>query len=237
MTEPDLEQRKTLFAELKTPSAAGRKRRQALQVAIKGTEHEFHALGQEMNQRYTSRAIYTADQEHARPALPDDSVLTHQISTYPGARLPHAWLNTRIPGARFSTTDLAGHGAFSLFTGIGGEAWRTAASTVASEFAGLGLNVYSIGWCQDYEDVYGDWARRREVAEDGCVLVRPDRFVCWRAMTMETEGDKGSVDACVRKLRSVLRCVLGWDEAESSANGSTAATAATTAVTNGVNGH
>lgn len=29
------------------------------------------------------------------------------------------------------------------------------------------VECYSIGWKQDYEDMYFDWARRREVEEDG----------------------------------------------------------------------
>lgn len=125
----------------------------------------------------------------------------HEITTFPGSRLPHAWLNTKFPGKQFSTIDLAGHGKFCLLTGIGGEKWKDALKSVSSK---LGLDgktgAFSIGWDCDYEDVYFDWARRREIDEDGCVLVRPDRFVCWRS--------KGMVDDLELKLESVLRRVL-----------------------------
>ena len=151
-----------------------------------------------MNQRYESSAVYLDDEE-ARPEFPANPVQEHQITTYPGSRLPHAWLNHRIPGKKFSTQDVAGHGAFSLFTGIGGEAWRDAAKK-AEELLGIKINVVSIGWMQDYEDVYFDWARRREVEEEGCVLVRPDRFVAWRSKSVVENAD----DKLVKVLKTVL---------------------------------
>ncbi|KAF7905099.1 uncharacterized protein EAF01_005620 [Botrytis porri] len=198
MMDPSVEIRREHFAELSQATPEGAARRARFQAAIEGTAHEFHAVGTEMNQRYESSAIVLAD-EKPRPALPADPVLEHEITTYPGSRLPHAWLNTRLPGKQFSTIDLAGHRQFCLFTGIGGEKWRAAAAK-ASEALGVEINVYSIGWKQDYEDVYFDWARRREVEESGCVLVRPDRFVAWRAMEMIDEPEE--------KLMSVLKNIL-----------------------------
>ncbi|TVY85272.1 2,4-dichlorophenol 6-monooxygenase [Lachnellula suecica] len=199
MLDPSLEVRIKHFAELKEATPEGVARRQRLQAGVKGTAHEFHAVGVEMNQRYESKAIYLND-EGSRPPLPENPVLQHEITTYPGSRLPHAWLNTRLPGKQISTIDLAGHCAFSLFTGIGGGAWKAAAVN-ASEVLGVEIRAYSIGWGQDYEDVYFDWAERREIAEDGCVLVRPDRFVAWRSM--------GMVESASEKLLHVLRAVLG----------------------------
>jgi len=48
--------------------------------------------------------------------------------------------------------------------------------------------------------VYDDWARLREVAEDGCVLVRPDAHVGWRAATITTDP--------AGELRRVLEAIL-----------------------------
>jgi len=199
MMDPDLEVRKKLFAELGAATPEGVARRERFQKAIKGTGHEFHGVGVEMNQRYESGAIYL-DDEGPRPPLPANPVLQHEITTYPGSRLPHAWLNTSLPGKQISTIDLAGHCAFSLFTGIGGEVWKSAAASVAKAL-GIEIRAYSIGWRQDYEDVYFDWSQRREVKEDGCVLVRPDRFVAWRSM--------GKIEAPEEKLLHVMKTILG----------------------------
>lgn len=198
MLEPDAARRSEILAEFDDPGEKGRKRRQAFQQAIENTTTEFHGLGIEMNQRYISNAVYQADQG-SPPPPPQDPVKTHQITTYPGRRLPHAWLNTRSPGKRLSTIDLAGHGRFCLLTGPGGQAWKSAAKSV-SEALGVDLVSYSVGWKQDYEDVYFDWAKKREVDEDGCVLVRPDRFVAWRSSSMVSDPAK--------RLEEVLRTVL-----------------------------
>lgn len=199
MMNSSLEARKKDFAELSEATPKGTARRKDFQSAVTQTSHEYHGVGVEMNQRYVSKAIYLED-ENERPALPADPVLEHEITTYPGSRLPHAWLNTRSPGKQFSTIDLAGHCAFSLFTGIGGEKWKSAAEKVSKEL-GVEIRAYSIGWGQDYEDVYFDWAKRREVQEDGCVLVRPDRFVAWRSHKL--------VGSSEDKLLSVMKSILG----------------------------
>ncbi|ESZ97364.1 hypothetical protein SBOR_2248 [Sclerotinia borealis F-4128] len=200
MMDPSIETRRKHFAELSEATPQGAARRARFQTAIEGTAREFHGVGIEMNQRYESSAVYSSN-EKPRPSLPADPVLDHEITTYPGSRLPHAWLNTKVPGKQFSTIDLAGHGRFCLLTGIGGEKWRPAAAK-AAEILGLEINVYSIGWRQDYEDVYFDWARRREVGESGCVLVRPDRFVAWRSMEMMNMPNE--------KLLQVLKTILSW---------------------------
>ncbi|TKA81593.1 hypothetical protein B0A49_00365 [Cryomyces minteri] len=119
MMDPSLEVRKQQFAELASASEQGVARRARLQAAVEGTAHEFHGLGIEMNQRYDSDAVYPLD-EGARPPLPEDPVLQHDITTYPGSRLPHAWLNTRLqrtPGSTFS-----GHPSPSSGTAFFGEA-------------------------------------------------------------------------------------------------------------------
>jgi len=195
----DLSERQRDHGELSAPTEAGRQRRKNLRDAIAYTEHEFGGVGQEMNYEYVSDAIYTTDEKSPRPPLPQDKVLHYQITTYPGARCPHAWLNTRVPGEKISTQDLGGHGSFCLFTGPGGEGWKQAANE-AQKALGVTVNAYSIGWEQDWEDVYGDWANRREVEEDGCVLLRPDRIVCWRSV--------GKREDCSEHLLHVLKTVL-----------------------------
>lgn len=182
------EERIRQHAELSAPTAAGRERRKKLKETVAYTAHEFGGIGIEMNQRYESSAVYMADEKEARRPPPADPVLTYQLSTYPGSRLPHAWINTRKPGKPISTIDLAGHGAFTVLTGIGGDNWKSAAEKTASKF-GVKVNAYSIGWTMDWEDMYGDWADRREIEEDGVIVCRPDRTICWRSMEMREDAE------------------------------------------------
>ena len=72
---------------------------------------------------------------------------------------------------------------FTLITGIAGEAWAAAAEKVAGDL-GVPLATVVIGPGQQVTDLYFDWARLREVAEDGAILVRPDKHVGWRSMTL-----------------------------------------------------
>lgn len=196
----DIEERKRQHAELSAPTEAGKARRKRLREAVDHTGHEFGGIGIEMNQWYDSSAVYLHNEPAKRPSPPEDTVLEYQITTYPGSRLPHAWLNRKCPVEPISTIDLAGHGAFCLLTGIGGEAWKQAAVEVC-RYIGVKINVHSIGWGQDWIDVYGDWERRREVDEDGCILVRPDRTVCWRSPSMRKDANA--------HLLKVVKSVLG----------------------------
>lgn len=56
---------------------------------------------------------------------------------------------------------------------------------------GLPVLAWSIGLGGDWVDPYGEWARLSGVEEDGCVLVRPDRVVAFRAQELSPnpEGD------------------------------------------------
>jgi hypothetical protein len=195
-----VEERMKQFAELSAATPKGAARRARLRDAVQGTAHDFHGVGVEMNQRYESKAIYLADEKEARPPLPEDPILHYESTTYPGSRLPHAWVNKRTPVKAISTIGLAGHEVFCLITGIGGEGWRSASETVSGELR-VGIKCVGVGWECEWEDVHGDWARRREVGESGAVLVRPDRVVAWRATEWVGDGEG--------KLRKVMRSILG----------------------------
>ncbi|KAK6432590.1 hypothetical protein LTR95_011240 [Oleoguttula sp. CCFEE 5521] len=185
--------------ELKENSPAGFKRRAQFQAALKLIDREEHGLGVEMNQRYTSTAIYITDEAGPRPAFTRDPVEHYQPSTYPGARLPHAWLSNAVPSKAISTLDLAGKCRFTLLTGIGGDGWLEAAKTVGTEL-GVPLEVFSIGYGKQWADRYLEWEKLREVEESGCVVVRPDYFVAWRCPRWEKDG----VERLGRAMRSVL---------------------------------
>ncbi|CAM5498676.1 2,4-dichlorophenol 6-monooxygenase OS=Streptomyces violarus OX=67380 GN=FHS41_001172 PE=4 SV=1 [Streptomyces violarus] len=57
-----------------------------------------------------------------------------------------------------------------------------------------------IGPGQEYEDPYGDWARLREISDDGALLVRPDGFVAFRHASAAPDAGELLTDA----LRTVL---------------------------------
>ncbi|PTB35002.1 hypothetical protein M441DRAFT_74626 [Trichoderma asperellum CBS 433.97] len=202
----DLSQRKHIFNELSELSVRGIERRKRLSQAIQGTTHEFHGLGIEMGQHYSGQGIYDTDESApfslaGKAAI--DPVLYYNPNTYPGSRLPHVWLNKAVPTTPVSTIDIAGKGKFVLFTGIGGDAWKGAASKISAELR-VPIDVHSIGFRQDWEDFYFDWERVRGVQESGAILVRPDRFVAWRADII-----LGDSEACAAKLSDVMTSILG----------------------------
>lgn len=203
----ELQARQEVLSELTEPSPKGRARRSAFQKAITQSSREFHGLGIEMGQVYSGPGIYASEEclpykRFGRAA--EDEVLYYEPTTYPGCRLPHVWLNKAVPTEPVSTIDLAGHGAFTLFTGIGGDPWRSAAEAASAEL-GVPINVYSIGFRQQWEDSYFDWEQLRGVEEDGAVLVRPDRVVGWRAQSVS----RSSESPCAMRLLKALKAILG----------------------------
>jgi 2,4-dichlorophenol 6-monooxygenase len=175
------------------PSAAVQRAR--LRSALELKDYEFNAHGVELGQRYASGAV-VADGT-PEPAYTRDPELYYHPTTWPGARLPHCWVGR--DGHRVSTHDLAGKGRFVLLTGISGQGWSAAAAKVAEDLD-LPLESYVIGPGREYTDLYDDWARLREVGEDGCVLVRPDNHVAWRAAAMTADPERDLRDALTRIL-------------------------------------
>ncbi|MDJ0638675.1 MAG: FAD-dependent monooxygenase [Paracoccaceae bacterium] len=182
----DIEKIKASMDARCDPGDAGEAQREALRQAIAFKKYEFDAHGVEMNQRYSSAAIVTDGQ--AEPAFERDAELHYQPTTWPGARLPHVWVFDHDTGAQVSTLDLCGRGQFTVLTGIGGDAWLSAAETVGKA-RGLKLRCHLIGPRQAYVDHTGDWARAREVGDTGCLLVRPDHHVAWRSPVMAEEPE------------------------------------------------
>ncbi|MFC4950438.1 FAD-dependent oxidoreductase [Pseudonocardia sp. GCM10023141] len=192
-TDPELMQKHIAERAANTPEAAGQ--RAALRAALELKNYEFNAHGVELGQRYSSGAV--VPDGTPEPAYTRDAELYYHPTTWPGARLPHVWLGRG--GQRVSTHDLAGKGRFCLLTGISGEQWAAAAATVAAEL-GVELVAHVIGPGREHIDLYEDWARAREVEEDGCVLVRPDAHVAWRSHTLTADPEAD--------LRRVLAAVL-----------------------------
>jgi 2,4-dichlorophenol 6-monooxygenase len=97
---------------------------------------------------------------------------------------------------------LVGHGRFTLITGIGGESWGEAAEKIAAEL-GVEIAIAPVGYRLQHDDVYGDWARIREIADGGALLVRPDRHIAWRS--------HDRVEDPLNALRDAVRSVLALD--------------------------
>ena len=168
-----------------------------------------------MNQSYRSGAVYQADQGEM-PALQGDPVLGHTRSTYPGCRVPHVWLDKAIPGPPHFIVDLAGEGRFTFLTGIGGDAWKLATVDVETQLR-IPIVAYSIGFRQDWEDVYFNWEIIREVEEDGCVLIRPDRYVAWRKLEWSRIPSKSLLHVFTTTL-SLVQSTLSSREVSSASS-------------------
>jgi 2,4-dichlorophenol 6-monooxygenase len=158
------------------PGPSGDRRRATLREALALMNYQFNAHGVELGYRYRVGAIVPDGTPEPLPVR--DPQLYYQPTTWPGAHLPHAWLDGH--GRRISTLDLVADTHFSLITGIGGEGWSAAARR-ATEVTGIPIDVHHIGTRDGLRDCYGDWADLREVESSGAVLVRPDRHVAWRA--------------------------------------------------------
>ncbi|MGP1354987.1 FAD-dependent oxidoreductase [Roseicyclus sp.] len=176
--------------------AAAEAQREALRKAIEFKKYEFDCHGVEMNQRYASGAVLKDD--HPDPGFARDAELHYQPTTWPGARIPHCWL-FREDGVKVSTLDLCGKGRWTIFTGIGGEAWARAAETIGREM-GVEIAVHVIGPRRPVQDHLGDWARIRETGDTGAVMTRPDQHVCYRIAEMAEDPEA--------ELRRVLESIL-----------------------------
>lgn len=178
----------------------------------------------------------------------DDDLYYHQHTypgkRLPNARLTIAGKL----GFVTSTQRISGGGRFTLITGpMGQEKWCRAAKAAEEWLAarrntngsaqmdeGEGSNgdseggssgenvveikVISIGRGCDYEDTFFEWTERGGIEDDGCVLVRPDRFVAWRCIGgLHEGGDDGDVDEAGKaegeKLAMVMERVLGFVDA------------------------
>ncbi|MCI2420620.1 FAD-dependent monooxygenase [Saccharopolyspora sp. K220] len=170
-----------------TPEGAAE--REAMEIK----NYEFNAHGVELGQHYTSTAVVGDGS-----SLPErDPELYYQPSTVPGARLPHAWVGNST--RKCSTHDLAPYGRFTLFTGISGEPWAAAAAKVSAAL-GVPIEAVVIGPGREITDLYFDWAVLREMAEDGALLVRPDKHVGWRSQRLADDPE----DALLNAMSTIL---------------------------------
>lgn len=190
------EEMRQLIEERKANTPEGEAKRAALIPAMDIKNYEFNAHGVEMGQFYESTAVVSDGS--TRPVPTRDPELYYEPSTVPGGRLPHCWVGDH--DRKLSTLDLAPYGSFTLITGIAGEGWVAAAKQVGEEL-GVDITTVVIGPGREVTDLYYDWAKLREVAESGAVLMRPDKHVGWRARTLPADLSQ--------ELRAALAQLLG----------------------------
>lgn len=175
----------------------GQERRRALQEAVELQNYQFNCHGVELGQTYQSAAV-VPDGLPREPFTRDPELYYHP-TTSPGGVIPHAWLEYHKE--RVSTLDLVGHGRFTLLTGVGGGAWHRIAAAISKE-NGIEIEVASIGGPNcDAHDVYGTWGKLSGITDSGAILVRPDRFVCWR---QERHGANSE-----REFSAAMQGILG----------------------------
>jgi 2,4-dichlorophenol 6-monooxygenase len=164
--------------------------------AMRAQSMEFSELNVEYGYCYQSAAI--VPDGSSAPAQTDE-IRVYQPGTRPGAPLPHAWIDDES-GNRSPIKDLVAPGRFLLIAGEDGHAWCEAARQLAAE-TGIPLNALRIGHLDgDLYDARCAWQRHRQIASDGAVLVRPDRFIAWRHLTADNNPRAALADAFNRIL-------------------------------------
>jgi 2,4-dichlorophenol 6-monooxygenase len=184
------EEMKAQIEERKANTPRGRAKREALVAAMELKDYEFNAHGVDLGQFYESAAVVPDGSERPQPTR--DPELYYQPSTVPGSHLPHVWVGDATH--KISTLDLAPYTTFTLITGIAGEAWAAAAKKISDEL-GVPVSTVIIGPGREVTDIYYDWARIREIEEDGALLVRPDKHIGWRSMTLPRDPEQALRDA------------------------------------------
>jgi len=190
------EQMVAAIEERKANTPEGAAKRAALVDAMELKNYEFNALGVDLGQWYQSAAV--VPDGSSLPAPRRDRDLYYEMSTVPGSHLPHAWVGDTM--RKQAMMDLAPYHRFTLVTGIAGEAWAAVADKVAHEL-GVPLGTVVIGPGREVTDLYYDWAKLREVEESGALLVRPDKHIGWRSMTMPEDPESA--------LRTAMCQILG----------------------------
>ncbi|WP_416957774.1 FAD-dependent monooxygenase [Nocardioides sp. T5] len=173
-------------------------KRQAVNRAVASQTIEFHHHNTEFGYHYDSSAV-VPDGSPEHVAL--DPVRLYEPSTRPGAPLPHAYVERE--GERFPLVSLVHGGNFLVLAGPQGHDWVDAANKLAAE-NDLPLVAGTVGIDgADFVDVRFSFLKQREIADDGVLLVRPDRYIAFRSMS--------AVDDPQATLRDALSTVLATE--------------------------
>jgi putative polyketide hydroxylase len=148
--------------------------RAAPSLAAHGTDPLVNDAVIDLGYRYDSTAVIT--EETGGGVLHGDP---RASAAQPGSRAPHHVLDR--DGTQISTMDLFGR-HFVLLHGPAGHPWADAARA-AADTLGVPVERHAIGDGTGLGDVSGTFAEAYGIEATGAVLVRPDGFVAWRAVS------------------------------------------------------
>src|SRR3954451_13888567 len=161
----------------------GERRRAASAAAIAANAEDYSQLNIEAGFAYEFGAVIP---DGTAPPAHHDSATIFEPSARPGHHIPNVLL-TRA-GETVSTVDLVAPAGFTAFVSDGAaETWTRAARRAAAA-TGYPVTVVAIGPNSPVADPRGEWPSVSGTATGGCLLVRPDRHVAWRAVTEPSDA-------------------------------------------------
>lgn len=134
-------------------------------AAVEAQREHFDLFGLQLGYIYAEGALIPEG-----PSTEARSASEYEPTACPGARMPHAWLDTT--GGR-STLDLVPIDRSVLFSFGDHDMWRNALDNADVPTTRVGIDMPTLE----------AWRRMCEVGESGALLVRPDHHVAWRART------------------------------------------------------
>lgn len=211
-------------------TSEGRRRRAEASAAVAENALDYSQLNIEAGYSYASGALVP---DGTPPPDGHQSSITYVPTARPGHHLPHLWV-TR-DGSRISTHDLVVHDGLTLLVrDSAASAWADALKA-ASPFLAAPVAVAVVGPSDGVREPGGStavdsWTVLSGTAEDGALLVRPDRHVAWRtptmpadpadalinAVTLVVDPDPGSVhevDPLLERVNEAARVVVGHGRA------------------------
>jgi len=157
--------------EIRQPTAAGEALRQELTRVADVEQHKAtEMIGAELGYRYAGSPLIAAEPGEG----PKHDFMTYVATTWPGARLPHVWLDDGS-----AMQDRIGYGHGYTLLRLGGTKADT--SALRRAFAAIGATLQVLDIADE---------RPRDVYGYDLLLLRPDMHVVWRGNDAPAESAK-----------------------------------------------
>jgi hypothetical protein len=157
--------------EIREPTAGGAALRQELARVADVEQHKAtEMIGAELGYRYAGSPLIAAE----RGEGPKHDFMTYVATTWPGARLPHVWLDDGR-----AMQDRIGYGHGYTLLRLGGT--NSDASALQRAFAAIGAPFQVLDIADE---------RPRDVYGYDLLLLRPDMHVVWRGNDAPAEPAK-----------------------------------------------